>query len=374
MRSSQLLAPLLLAPLLLAVACGGSDPAPSPAGSPGPAPKAAPGPAQGPGSGIDAPALAQRAGGVFAPLPDYVTRGDEARSEPMIALGRMLYFDPRMSLSQDLSCNSCHLLDKGGVDGEPTSPGHEGVRGSRNSPTVYNAALHVAQFWDGREPDVEAQALGPVLNPVEMAMGSGDDVVAKLKAVPSYVAAFEAAFPDQPDPITFANFGRAIGAFERGLLTPSPFDAFLKGDHTAMSTQQMQGLQTYLEVGCTTCHNGAAVGGAAFFKLGLVKPYETADVGRFEVTGDEADRQVFKVPSLRNVTRTGPYFHDGSVTGLDQAVKLMGTHQLGRDLTDQQVGEIIAFLDALTGTPDPAYIAKPELPEAGPSFPAPEAG
>jgi cytochrome c peroxidase len=367
----------LIVPLTHAIACGGAEPTPPPAGPPGLAPETAQGPGQGPahgpGSGIDAPALAERAGAVFAPLPDYVARGDEARSEPMIELGRMLYFDPRISLGQDLSCNSCHRLDKGGVDGEPTSPGHKGVRGGRNSPTVYNAALHVAQFWDGREPDVEAQALGPVLNPVEMAMGSEEDVVAKLKAVPGYVAAFEAAFPDQPDPISGANFGRAIGAFERGLLTPSPFDAFLKGDHTALSTQQMQGLQTYLEVGCTTCHNGAAVGGAAYFKLGLVKPYDTDDVGRFEVTKDEADRQVFKVPSLRNVTRTGPYFHDGSVTGLDQAVKLMGTHQLGRELTPGQVGEIIAFLDALTGTPDPAYITEPALPEAGPSFPAPDA-
>ena len=365
---------LWFAPLLLSIACGGSDPAPPP-GPAAPAPPAGgPTGAKAPASGIDAPALAQRATGVFAPLPDYMARGEEARNEAMIDLGRQLYYDPRISLGQDLSCNSCHMLDKGGVDGEPTSPGHKGVRGERNSPTVYNAALHVAQFWDGREPDVEAQALGPVLNPVEMAMGSGADVVAKLNAVPGYVTAFEAVFAGQPDPITYENFGRAIGAFERGLVTPSPFDAFLNGDHTALSTQQMKGLQTYMEVGCTMCHNGVGVGGGAYFKLGLVKPYETEDVGRFKVTEAEADRFVFKVPSLRNVTRTGPYFHDGSVTGLDQAVKLMGTHQLGRELTDAQTGEIIAFLDALTGTPDAAYIAVPELPEAGPTFPAPEAG
>ena len=363
----------LLVSLSLTLAACGSDPAPQPAPAPAPADKAKAAPGAD-ASGIDAPALAKRAAGVFQPLPAYMPRGEEAMSQPKVDLGRMLYYDPRISLGQDISCNSCHLLDNFGVDGEPTSPGHKGVRGDRNSPTVYNAALHVAQFWDGREPDVEAQALGPVLNPVEMAMSSDADVVAKLEAIPGYVSAFEAAFPGEDDPVTYANFGAAIGAFERGLVTPSPFDRFLQGDHTALSTQQMKGLQTFMEVGCTTCHNGAAVGGGAYFKLGLVKPYETEDVGRFAVTQSEADKHVFKVPSLRNITKTGPYFHDGSVTGLDQAVKLMGTHQLGRELTDQQVSEIIAFLDALTGTPDPAWIAQPELPEAGPGFPAPDKG
>lgn len=322
-------------------------------------------------SGIDAAALAEKANGIFKPLPDFMPKGEKP-DQALIDLGRQLYYDERISLGQDISCNSCHQLDKFGVDGEPTSPGHKGQRGGRNSPTTYNAALHIAQFWDGRAADVEAQALGPVLNPIEMAMGSEADVVAKLKAVPGYVDAFKAAFPGDADPITYAHFGDAVGAFERGLVTPSPFDKFLQGDHAALTTQQMKGLQTYMEVGCTTCHNGVAVGGAGYFKLGLVKPYETKDIGKMEVTGNEADKYVFKVPSLRNITKTGPYFHDGSIGSLDEAVKLMGTHQLGRDLTDTQVKEIIAFLDALTGTPDAAYTKRPELPEAGPSFPEPD--
>lgn len=352
--------------LSLSVACDDSS---KPAAPPPPAPP----PAEKP-PGIDAPALAERAKGMFKPLPDYVPRGEEPRDEARINLGRQLYYDDRISLGQDLSCNSCHQLDRFGVDGEPTSPGHKGQRGGRNSPTVYNAALHIAQFWDGRAADVEAQALGPVMNPIEMAMGTEKDVVAKLKAVPAYVDAFKAAFPADADPVTFNNFGAAIGAFERGLLTPSPFDRFLAGDSTALSTQQMEGLQTFMEVGCTTCHNGVAVGGGAYFKLGLVKPYETADLGRFEVTQNEADKMVFKVPSLRNITKTGPYFHDGSIGSLDDAVKLMGSHQLGRDLTDPQVKQIIAFLDSLTGEADSAYVAKPALPEAGPKFPAPDKG
>jgi cytochrome c peroxidase len=281
----------------------------------------------------------------------------------LVDLGRMLYFDGRLSQAGDISCSSCHALDKYGVDNEPTSPGHLGQRGGRNSPTTYNAALHIAQFWDGREPDVEAQAGGPILNPIEMAMPDKATVVARLNALPGYVSAFEKAFPGQKSAVSYENLQTAIGAFERGLLTPSPFDAFLAGESDALTKEQRAGLDTFVGAGCAGCHGGVAVGGASFQKLGLVKPYDTADLGRKEVTGKEADLHVFKVPSLRNITETGPYFHDGKVEKLPEAVRLMGSHQLGKDLTDAEVTSIVAFLGALTGEIPKDYVAKPALPE-----------
>jgi cytochrome c peroxidase len=238
---------------------------------------------------------------------------------------------------------------------------------------VYNAALHIAQFWDGRAADVEEQAKGPVLNPVEMAMPSPADVVVVLKSIPGYAPLFAAAFPGEPDPITFDNMALAIAAFERRLMTPGPFDKFLEGDDAALTPAQRAGLQTFIATGCITCHNGATVGGRMFQKLGLVEPYPTQDVGREKVTGNEADRFVFKVASLRNVAKTGPWFMDGSITDLNQAIRLMARHQLGKQLTDPDVASIRAFLESLTGTPDASYIAKPELPPSGPSTPAPSA-
>ncbi|MCB9676411.1 MAG: c-type cytochrome [Alphaproteobacteria bacterium] len=308
---------------------------------------------------------------LFAPLPEHMHRG-EVPPAAMIDLGRQLYYDARLSKNHDIACNSCHALDAWGVDNEPTSPGHKGVRGGRNSPTSYNAALHVAQFWDGRAADVEEQAKGPVLNPVEMAMPDGETVVGVLKTIPGYEAGFAAAFPGDADPITYDHVAAAIGAFERGLVTPAPFDAYLGGDADALTAQQKQGLDTFVETGCVTCHSGVALGGHMYQKLGLVKPYETADQGRFDLTQNEADRYMFKVPSLRNTAKTGPWFHDGSVATLDDAVRKMAWHQLGKELTDAQVADIVAFLDSLTGELPKAYIAKPELPPSGPKTPAPD--
>jgi len=323
-------------------------------------------------AGPDRPALRERARAAFGELPDVAASATNPVTAEKITLGRMLYFDTRLSKNHDISCNSCHDLAAFGVDGEPTSPGHKGQRGERNSPTVYNAALHIAEFWDGRAPDVEAQAKGPVLNPVEMAMPSEEAVVAVLASIPGYAPLFAAAFPEDADPIDYDNMARAIGAFERRLITADRLDAFVSGQDGALNDEQLAGLQEFLDVGCVTCHMGPTIGGGLYRKLGLVKPYPVDDPGRFSVTGDEADRFVFKVPSLRNVAMTWPYFHNGSIASLQDVIRLMGRHQLGVELSDEQVARIETFLGALTGTVDPEYIAAPELPESGPDTPAPD--
>jgi cytochrome c peroxidase len=236
------------------------------------------------------------------------------------------------------------------VDNEPTSPGHEGKRGGRNSPSSFNAALHIAQFWDGRAKDVEAQALGPILNPIEMGMESDAKVIEKLKKDPKTVAAFKAAFPGESDPLTYKNIGEAIGAFERTLITPSRFDAYLKGDDNALTAAEKAGGKLFVQTGCTACHMGSTLGGQMYQKLGLVKDYPTKDMGRFEVTKLEADKKMFKVPSLRNVAKTGPYFHDGSVKTLEEAVSQMAEYQLGKNLSKDEVASVVTFLNTLTGT------------------------
>jgi len=298
--------------------------------------------------------------GIFqGPLPSNWDKAGDPQVDAKITLGRKLYYETSLSLANDLSCNSCHKLDAFGVDGQPTSPGHQGQRGERNSPTVYNAAGHFVQFWDGRAPDVEAQAKGPILNPVEMAMPSEAEVVARLSAKEEYKPLFAAAFPGAADPITYDHLAEAIGAFERRLTTPGRFDRFLAGDGTALTKEEVAGLDTFVSSGCVACHSGTLLGGASYQKMGTVKPYETADLGRQKVTGDPSHEKMFKVPSLRNITKTGPYFHDGTVASLEDAVRLMGEHQLGKTLTEAEVTSIVTFLEALEGTPDAAYIAAP---------------
>ena len=317
-------------------------------------------------------ALAERAAALFGPLPDGVPNPENAGSPAKLELGRMLYYDKRLSKNHDIACNSCHLLDAYGVDGEMTSPGHRGQRGGRNSPTVYNAALHRAQFWDGRAPDVEAQAKGPVLNPIEMASPSEAHVVGVLASIPGYVEAFDAAFPEDETPLSYDNMARAIGAFERNLMTPGRFDDFMAGDVEALDEAERRGLTTFMSVGCNSCHTGSALGGRLYRKLGFIFPYETADIGREAVTGDASDRHVFKVPSLRNVAKTGPYFHDGSISALPEVVRIMGYHQIGLTLEEGQIADIVAFLGSLTGQPNLGYTAEPMLPESGPETPAPD--
>jgi cytochrome c peroxidase len=320
-----------------------------------------------------AKALASRVSSLIGELPASVPNPENVSTPAKIDLGRMLYYEPRLSKNHDISCNSCHLLDNWGVDNEPTSPGHRGARGDRNSPTVYNAALHIAQFWDGRAPDVEAQAKGPVLNPVEMASLSEEAVVNVLKSIPGYVDAFAAAFPDESDPVTYDNMAKAIGVFERQLMTPGRIDAFAAGDLTALNTREQRGLKTFMSVGCQTCHMGPAIGGQFYRKLGFIFPYPpNEDVGREKVTGSEANRYEFKVPSLRNVAKTAPYFHDGSVKTLGDAVKIMGYHQLGLKLDEGQIADLVAFLESLTSELPLDYIAMPKLPENGPDTPAPD--
>jgi len=287
----------------------------------------------------------------FEPLPASII--DEEKNAALIKLGKMLYIDPRLSVNDKISCNSCHGLNNYGVDNEPTSPGHEGKRGGRNSPTTMNAALHIAQFWDGRASDVEEQALGPILNPVEMGMPSKGAVVQKLKAIDEYQELFAEAFSEEKYPFNYNNIGKAIGAFERTLLTPSRFDDYLNGDEDALNMSEKKGLKKFMRMGCANCHNGVAIGGNAYKKIGLVEPYQTEDMGRYEVTGLESDKKAFKVPSLRNVAQTGPYFHDGSVETLGEAIELMAKHQLGRDVGHGFVKHVKAFLGSLTGKDAP---------------------
>ena len=301
------------------------------------------------------PQLIEQATSLFAALPDEMTSETNVLTFEKVRLGRKLYMDNRLSKEGNQSCNTCHNLQTYGVDNLPTSPGDNGGFGDRNSPTVYNAALHFVQFWDGRSPDVEDQAGGPILNPVEMAMPSKAYVVQRLRGIEEYRELFGDAFPGDGDPITYENLQLAIGAFERTLVTPSRFDDFLNGDHTALSDQEIRGLETFINTGCTTCHMGAALGGTTFQKFGVYDEYwkltssEHIDEGRYVVTESESDKYIFKVPSLRNIEKTGPYFHDGSVDDLEKATMIMARGQLNKELTEDELSDITAFLKSLTG-------------------------
>ncbi len=310
---------------------------------------------------------------MFQPLPDAVISNSNAITEDKVVLGRLLYFEPRLSKSQTISCNSCHLLDRYGVDGNPTSDGHKGVKGDRNSPTVYNAAGHFVQFWDGRAADVEEQAKGPVMNPVEMAMTSEKQVVAVLKSMPEYVDAFKKAFPEDKDPVNYGNMAKAIGAFERKLVTPSRWDKFLKGDAQALTNEEKAGFNLFMETGCQACHSGSYLGGSMYQKLGLIKEYpENSDPGREKVTKNQVDHMLFKVPGLRNIAETKPYFHSGKVSTLDDAVSRMAEYQLGKTLSAGQVQSIVTWMKSLTGDVPADYIKPPVLPKSTSKTPKPD--
>ena len=299
--------------------------------------------------------LSTRAQQLFQPIP---TTPPELPGNPSmptkIELGKMLYFDPRLSASHAISCNSCHNLGLGGADAEPTSIGHRWQHGGRNAPTVFNAVFNKAQFWDGRAKDLEQQAGGPIVNPIEMASPE-PHVAEQLKGTPGYREAFEKAFPGEPSPITLGNVQKAIAVFEATLITPNaPFDRFLKGDQSALSTVQKEGLALFMDRGCASCHNGINVGGGMYAPFGVVeKPgadiLPLADKGRFTVTKTASDEYVFKVPTLRNIALTAPYFHSGQAWDLRQAVAVMGASQLGIQLIGDDVDKITAFLDGLTG-------------------------
>jgi cytochrome c peroxidase len=364
--SSILFATTLVATAALAVACG-NPPESNPTASSATAKGSAAAPAK---RTLDKEMLA-----AFEPLPKESKNDKNPTSKEKVELGRLLYFENRLSKNHDVSCNSCHDLSKHGVDNKAVSEGHKKQTGTRNSPTVYNAALHFRQFWDVRAADVEQQATMPITNPVEMAMPDEKRVVETLSSMPEYVDAFKKAFPDDKEPITLVNVGKAIGAFERTLLVPSPkWDKFLAGDDKALSDAEKDGLAAYLETGCQTCHSGALLGGHMVQKLGLMKPWpNTKDQGQFEDTKKDEHKMMFKVPSLRDVDSTAPYYHDGSIKTLEEAVKLMAIHQNGKTLSDADVKAIVTFLKALTAE-IPAELTKaPTLPKSTDKTPKPEA-
>ena len=294
--------------------------------------------------------LLAKAKGIFVgPLPDKMP-GSENDTPEMIALGEKLYHETKLSKGGNQSCNTCHDLNNAGQDSKPVSEGSmPGKIGRRNSNTVLNAGFQFAQFWDYRAADLVEQAKGPILNPDEMAMPSEKEVEKVISAVPEYVEMFAKAFPADKKPITYHNLARAIAAFERTLISKSRFDDYLGGNMTALKEEEKAGLKLFIESGCITCHTGSLLGGNIPNKMGLVKPYEnTSDLGRFEVTKNEADKFMFKVAMLRNVTLTAPYFHDGKATTLDEAITKMGELNLGKTLTTVEVSSIKTFLGALT--------------------------
>jgi cytochrome c peroxidase len=315
------------------------------------------------------PGLLENAKALFSPLQGVAENPDNPITPEKVLLGQTLYFEKRMSKEGNISCNSCHNLDTYGVDNEPTSLGDGGERGGRNSPTVLNAAYHFTQFWDGRAKDVEEQAGGPILNPIEMSMPDQEFVIKRLQGIQGYRELFAKAFPGEKDPINYGNIQKSIAAFERKLITPSRFDEYLLGYEAALTPAEKKGLQTFINTGCTACHTGTVLGGSMYQKFGLVGNYwdftksAKVDNGRFLVTKNESDKFLFKVPSLRNIEKTHPFFHDGSVASLDEAVKIIAKLQLNRDLSPQEVQEIVTFLKTLTGTV-PADLAKaPAMPQ-----------
>ncbi len=305
-------------------------------------------------TGLDKESIYTKANKIFAVLPTSADNADNVLTEEKIALGKALYFDNRLSKDETQSCNTCHNIETYGVDNSPTSKGDNGGFGNRNSPTTFNAALHVSQFWDGRNKDVEEQAGGPILNPVEMAIPDEKFVLDRIKKVPEYQELFKASFPNDEDPFTYKNLTYAIGAFERTLLTPSIFDEYL-ANNSGLNDDQIKGLKTFMDVGCTTCHSGSLLGGTILMKFGLSTNYweltksTVIDSGKYHVTGNQADLFVFKVPSLRNIDKTEPYFHDGSVTNLNDAIQIMAKTELNKELSTDEVSSIALFLNTLTG-------------------------
>lgn len=301
----------------------------------------------------------------FRPLPDKVpVPADNPMTKEKVELGKMLFFDPRLSMDGTISCNSCHNVMYHGGDGRAVGAGIHGQRGGRGSPTVWNSAFHSVQFWDGRAITLEDQAKGPLINGVEMGMTSHDFTMERIRKIPGYMEAFKKAFPKDKEPVTIDHMARALASYERILITPnSPFDKYMKGNKKAMSPEQIRGMKLVDEIGCTSCHTGVNFAGEGL-KLGegnyqpfpqipgskYDKMYDiTADLGRYEVTKNAEDKNKWRVPTWRNIAITAPYFHNGKVKTLDEAVRVMAKTQLDMDLNDTQVSDIVAFLNALTG-------------------------
>ena len=319
--------------------------------------------------------LLDRARTAFEPVPaDVPTIEGNAITAEKTELGRMLFFDPRLSKSGLISCNTCHSVGTGGADNLPTSVGHGWQKGPRNAPTVLNAVFNIAQFWDGRAEDLKAQAKGPVQASVEMS-NTPERVETTLNSIPRYVQLFGKAFPEEEQPVSFDNMASAIEAFEATLTTPdAPFDRWLKGEKSAMNDQQRNGLRLFMDKGCVACHSGVNVGGDGYYRFGAVeRPGEkilpAADKGRFKVTNDSGDEYVFRSAALRNVALTSPYFHSGQVWDLREAVAIMAKTQLGETLSDREVDDITAFLHTLTG--EQPKVVYPVLPASTNATPKP---
>ena len=318
--------------------------------------------------------LLARAQQIFKPLPADASTPQRPLSPERVALGRALFFEPRLSSDGRISCASCHQASFSGAEPLALSVGPHGKVLPRNVPTVFNSALQFAQHYGGNRADVEEQAMMSLLSPFAYANADYPSAEAKLRALPGYRAMFEKSFPGEAEPVTAVNWGKAIGAYERTLLTPAPFDRYLKGDNMSLSVQAKHGLDKFMSFGCGGCHNGVNVGGQTFQKFGVKEDYWLAtgskpmevlkgiDKGRFHDTNNEADSYMFKVQQLRNVAVTPPYFHDGSVARLDDAVRIMGRLQLGRDLGPADVSDIVAFLESLTGEVPVQFANAPILP------------
>ena len=319
--------------------------------------------------------LREQALQVFKPVPmgPPDLKGNPITPEK-VELGKVLYFDPRLSKSALISCNTCHNVGMGGADYQETSIGHGWQKGPRNAPTVFNSVFNLAQFWDGRAKDLAEQAKGPVQASVEM-NNTPENVIKTLNSMPEYGALFRAAFPSDKDPVTFDNMAKAIEAFEATLLTPySPFDRFLRGEQEAMSAEAKIGLQIFMDKGCSDCHGGVNMGGEDYYPFGVVESPGPAimagDKGRFKVTETKDDEYVFKSPSLRNIELTMPYFHSGKVWKLREAVTVMSSAQLGATLTDKEVDVIVKFLRSATG--EQPRVEYPVLPKPTDRTPQPE--
>ncbi len=312
--------------------------------------------------------LLKQAKQIFGPLPQVMLSGKNPITPEKVKLGKILFYETRISVDGTVSCARCHPIGLFAADGLKKSIGNNCKLNPRNAPTLFNAAGQISAHWIGNRTDVEDQAKQSVIGPPSFGMPSYEAVEKKLKEIKGYMGLFKKAFPGETDPVTVDNLAKAIGAFERTLVTPSPFDSFLKGDITALNGREKRGLRTYMEAGCTMCHSGPYAGGLVYQKFGISEPYwkytksETIDEGRFVVTKNEADKYVFKVPIHRNVAKTAPYFHDGSVGALEDAVWIMGKIQLGKDLNKSQVEEIVVFLKSLTGKIPEDILKVPLLP------------
>lgn len=314
--------------------------------------------------------LLKQANKSFGPLPQAMVSEKNPITPEKVKLGKMLFYETRISVDGTVSCSRCHPISLYAADGLRKSIGNNCKVNPRNAPTVFNAAGQISEHWIGNRTDVEDQAKQAVIGPPSFGMPSYEAVEKKLKEIKGYAALFQKAFPGEKDPVNVDNFAKAVGAFERTLVVPSRFDAFVKGDQTALTDPQSRGLKTFVETGCIACHSSAYVGGQMYQKFGVFEPYwnytksKDVDEGRYVVTNNESDRYVFKVPMLRNVEMTSPYFHDGSVDKLKDAVWIMGKVQLGKDLDKSWVEEIVAFLNALTGKIPEDALKVPLLPSA----------